>query len=273
MQVDKTGKVSLGHIYTQPDPRPYFTTLRDVDYVIPQLAKPYFGKLIEEYRQAHRTRIPTVLDLGCSYGINAALLKCDASMDELYDRYMGKAHLDHGTLLERDRELVAGGLPNLRFVGLDASRPALSYAHAAGFVDAAVNADLEARDPTPGECEILATADVVISTGCLGYITEKTISRIVAACGEHRPWMAHFVLRMFPFDPVADTLAAAGYRTHRREGMFRQRRFAGPLEQTKVLATLTDVGVDPTGLETEGWLYAELYISRPEKRPDQRDLP
>jgi carnitine O-acetyltransferase len=264
VQVDKTGKVCLDHIYTHPDPRPYFSTLRPLGYCIPQLAKPYFHKLIEEYRHVRRVAVPTVLDIGCSYGVNAALLKCDTSMEELYDRY-GAPAIAGDTLLARDRDLVGsrGGRSYLRFVGLDTSGPALSYALAAGFIDAAVHADLEERDPTEVERDGLATADLVISTGCLGYVTSKTIARIIAAHGEPKPWMAHFVLRMFPFAPVADCLAAAGYQTVRQDGLFRQRRFATPLEQAHVLDTLSAVGVDPRGLETDGWLYAEFYISRP----------
>ncbi|MGH3470050.1 MAG: class I SAM-dependent methyltransferase, partial [Thermocrispum sp.] len=89
MELDATGKVSLEHIYTQPDPRPYFTALRELDYCITQLAKPYFADLIDDYRQTRGMPVPQVLDVGCSYGINAALLRCDVSIDELYDRYTG----------------------------------------------------------------------------------------------------------------------------------------------------------------------------------------
>src|SRR5262249_60623985 len=88
---DATGKVALGHIYTQPDSRAYCSTPLELDYRIPELAKPYFANLIEERREAHGTRTQNVLDIGCSYGINAALLKCDATMDELYERYTGDA--------------------------------------------------------------------------------------------------------------------------------------------------------------------------------------
>ncbi len=75
--------------------------------------------------------------------------------------------------------------------------------------------------------------------------------------------MAHFILRMFPFDPIEETLAAAGYETVRRDGLCKQRRFATPEEQSSVLERLSDVGVDPSGLETGGWYYAQLYISKP----------
>ena len=268
MRADTTGKISLDHIYVQPDPRAYFTTLRDLDYSIPQLAKPYFTKLVREYRDATGVGEPTVVDLGCSYGINAALLRCDLTMDDLYERYSGPgtAGLALGELLERDRELVrARARRGIRFVGLDASEPALSYAVRAGFLDDAVHADLEKNDPTGPQRERLAEADLVISTGCVGYVTEKTIGRIVDAARDagRLPWMAHFVLRMFPFDPVEETLAAAGYETVRTGGLFMQRRFATEEERAGVLETLAAVGVDADGAETEGCLYARLHISRP----------
>ncbi|MEU6119148.1 class I SAM-dependent methyltransferase [Streptomyces sp. NPDC047117] len=267
MRFDTTGKVSLDHIYTQPDPRAYFTVLRTLDYCVPQLAKPYFAKLVKEYREDHRVAAPKVVDIGCSYGINAALLKYDVGMDELYARYGDEATagLTREELLARDRELSRARRPAhpTRVVGLDSSENALSYAREAGFLDDTVHADLENEDPTPDQRARMAGADLVFSTGCVGYVTERTLTRVVRAQGAHRPWMAHFVLRMFPFDPVERALAGLGYETTRVDGMFKQRRFASPEEQTLVLDTMSEAGVDATGLEAEGWLYAQLYVSRP----------
>jgi SAM-dependent methyltransferase len=208
-----------------------------------------------------------VLDIGCSYGINAALLKYDATMDELYARYAGqeRAGESREALLAHDRELARSRRPAqpVRFVGLDTSGSALSYALDAEFLDDAVHADLEEREPTPRQRAQFAGTDLVISTGCLGYVTERTLTRVVQAQGTRRPWMAHFVLRMFPFDPVERALAELGYRTVRAEGFFRQRRFASSQEQALVLDRMSAVGVNARGLEAEGWLYAQLYLSRP----------
>jgi carnitine O-acetyltransferase len=150
-----------------------------------------------------------------------------------------------------------------RFIGLDVSADALSYARSAGFVDDVVLADLEHADPTAEQRERLATADLAVSTGCIGYVTEQTIARVVRAGGDRPPWMAHFVLRMYPFDPIEECLAGFGYTTVRDERVFRQRMFVSPEEQAQVLGTLTEVGVDPRGREADGWLYARLFISRP----------
>jgi SAM-dependent methyltransferase len=259
------GKASLDHIYTAPDPRAYFTTLRKFDYAIPQLAKPHFGRLIDELAAGQPAEPVTVIDIGCSYGINAVLLRCDATMDELYERYGGidASAQTRDSLLARDRELVRTRTrrPGLRVVGLDVSTPALAYAREATFVDDTVEADLERDEPTADQAQQLAGAGLVISTGCIGYVTERTIGRVVEAAG--RPWMAHFVLRMYSFEPVAQCLAQAGYDTVRVNRMFKQRRFTSPEEQAQVLDTLDGVGVDPRGLEADGWLYAQLFISRP----------
>jgi SAM-dependent methyltransferase len=264
---DATGKVSLDHLYVQDDPRPYFRSLRRLGYCIPQLAKPYFTKLIQDQRQAERVEAPTVLDIGCSYGVNAALLKCDATIDELNEHYAraDDLRLTRDELLGRDRAFVRSRRDpgTIRVIGLDSSGPALAYAAAAGLLDSAIHADLENHDPTGPQRARLAEADLVISTGCIGYVTERTIRRVAEASPARRPPMAHFVLRMFPYAPVADSLAELGYETVHVAGLFRQRRFASPQEQSQVLDTLSAAGVDPTGLEAEGWLYAQLFLSLP----------
>ncbi|MEU2158649.1 class I SAM-dependent methyltransferase [Streptomyces sp. NPDC019396] len=267
MRFDTTGKVSLDDIYNQPDPRTYFRVLRPLGYCVPQLAKPYFVKYIQEYRESLQVAEPRVLDIGCSYGINAALVKYDATMDELYERYGDEARdaEPREALLSRDRELSRSRQPAqpIRFTGLDASADALAYAHEAGFLDDAIHADLEHHDPTPSQRAQLAGTDLVISTGCIGYVTERTLTRVMAAQGGRRPWMAHFVLRMFPFDAVEQALSGLGYRTTRVDELFRQRRFASEREQSLVLDGMSAAGVDARGLEAEGWLYAQLYLSRP----------
>ncbi|HEY1918576.1 MAG TPA: class I SAM-dependent methyltransferase [Streptosporangiaceae bacterium] len=265
-QYDETGKISFDDIYTQPDPRAYFSTLRPLEYCIPQLAKPYFRELCQQLRH-QRSGAVTILDIGCSYGVNAALLKCDLTMDDLYRRYCGAqaSAASRSALLAEDREFVrlSDRLPFTRFVGLDASLPALSYAKLAGFLDDAVHADLEERAATERECGQFAGTDLIISTGCVGYVTDQTIFQVLEANDGRPPWMAHFVLRMFPFEPMMESLVGLGYETVGLDRAFKQRRFASPQEQALILDTLSQAGVDPTGLEADGWLYANLYVSRP----------
>jgi carnitine O-acetyltransferase len=258
---DATGKASLDHIYTEPDPRAYFTTLRGLEYCIPQLAKPYFAEQIRR----HPSRTVQLLDIGCSYGVNAALLNGDATMDELYQRYADPAvhAMDHEALVARDRKRFAGRRARARIVGLDSSQPALDYAHQAGLLDDAVCADLENNPLTESQRARLAGTDLVISTGCIGYVGASTITKVATADADRRPWMAHFVLRMIPFEPIEESLRALGYDIERVDRLFRQRRFVSDEEQAQVVDTLRAADIDPHGLEDTGWLYAQLHLCRP----------
>lgn len=257
MPLDSTGKISFDHIYTEPDPRPFFSTLQRVGYDIPQRAKPYVAKLID----AHPAERPTLLDVGCSYGVSASLQRCATTIDEVYAHYTDPAVLamSRDELLEADRARITE-TSAARYYGLDSSAPALAYALSAGFLDETIHADFERDDPDSAQRALLEDVDIVVSTGAVGYVTEKTITRIARGA---RPWMAHFVLRMFSYTPVADSLAELGYETAEVDGVFRQRSFASEEEQAQIIGNLTAAGVDPTGLESEGSLYARLYVSQP----------
>ena len=103
-RLDQTGKIVLDHIYNEPDPRPYFSTLQALDYSIPGEAAPVFRRVIDALRAGGEAGSVNLIDLGCSYGVNAAILKHGLSMGDLYDRYAGgeTAGLDHDALVARE---------------------------------------------------------------------------------------------------------------------------------------------------------------------------
>ena len=108
----------------------------------------------------------------------------------------------------------------------------------------------------------------------MGYVTEKTFDSLLPAVTQgQQPWLGNFVLRMFPFDDIEQTLRQWGYVTEKLEGeTFVQRKFASPEEQAQVLEQLCDIGVDPTGKEDQGYLLAEFYLSRPAEAIAEKPL-
>lgn len=269
--LDETGKIVLDHIYDKPDPVSYFATLGRLDYVIPQEAGPVFRSAVQALRDLRGHDQVRALDVGCSYGVNAAILKCGLSMAELRETYApGRvAALDRDALVARDRALFAEALgdpsadPCLDVAGLDVSAPAVDYALDTGLLDAGIVADLESAPLRARAAAVVAERDLVISTGCVGYISPVTFSHLLEAAGEEKPWMVHFVLRMFDFAPFADVLGAHGYVTETVERTFPQRRFATPGERAAVLDNLSALGVDPSGKEDAGWYHADVFLSRP----------
>jgi hypothetical protein len=53
-----------------------------------------------------------------------------------------------------------------------------------------------------------------------------------------------------------------------KSAAFVQRRFQDEDEANQVLDILKRKGVDPTGLESEGLLFAELFVSRPREEAE-----
>ena len=263
-------KANLNHIYDQDDPRAYFRELKKLDYAIPGAAKPIFQKLISHLRR-HRDDTVRILDLGCSYGVNAALLKHDLSMEELYEHWGQKELADSASedVIAHDESFFAefDDTDGIEVIGLDQAQNAISFAEEVGLLDEGLAEDLETGPLSARGKEELATVDLVTSTGCVGYVTEKSFARMLPTLTEGRPpWIANFVLRLFPFDAIEATLNDWGYVTEKLEGQtFVQRRFASADEQEQVLEQLGDQGIEPTGKEIGGHLVAEFYLSRPAK--------
>ncbi len=265
LSYDAAGKINLNNIYNNSDPTAYFSTLSRLSYRIPQDAKPRFQQLIEARRNTTETEASKVVDLGCSYGVNSALLKHGFSMDELYRIYETAEADDPAFLLQRDRDGYAGRSDGaLEMVGVDPAGRAVSYAVDAGILDAGVATNLEEREPTAQDVAAIENADLIISTGCVGYVTEISLERLLQASLDSRPWMAHFVLRMFDFGAAEEMLSQHGYVTEKLQGLFPQRRFASTEEQQHVLDNLSRLGIDATGAEETGWYLAELHVARPE---------
>lgn len=259
-------KANFDAIYEMPDPREYVRVLCGLDYVIPDLAKGTFRAAAHALEQ-YRGRPVKVLDLGCSYGINAALLRYPLDIDLVAQRYgaMTDCALSTAELIELDRHYFrAWPTRPMTLVGLDRSRPAITYATAVGLLDAGLTCDLEKAPPSAQARQMLQGVDLVISTGCVGYVGERTFHHILSAIEGPPPWVLSFVLRMFSFDAIASRLAIHGLVTEKLEGVtFIQRRFHSASECREVLDALAARGIATDGKESEGLYHAELYVSRP----------
>ena len=277
-EAQNEGKSNLDHVYTQADPRPYFSTLKPLHYIIPEQAKSIFEALCETLEADRPEEEITVVDVGCSYGVNSALLKYDISMDDLYRCYSshGSDDLTRAELLSRDREMLdhCPRNENLNLIGLDTSEEAVHYAMEAGYLDQGIVSNLEQDELTSREAEIINNADMIISTGCVGYITKKTFSSLLKPFKTNSlPWVASFVLRMFPYDSIIHELDGKGLLTEKLlEHEFVQRDFESDEEKSHVIERLDTIGIDPAGKEAEGKYYADFFLSRLEEEIQENPL-
>ena len=272
----KSGKTNFEVIYDLEDPREYFNTLGNFGYCIPQHGQRVFSELIEARRAGvngngtgeGRTK---VVDVCCSYGVIAALLKHDIVIDDLYTRYRSEelAGLSSEELARADAafygERMKEGAPEV--VGVDVARHAVSYGLRSGVLDAGFAENLEEDEPTEELRRAVSGTDLLTITGGVGYISESTFERLLGCmAGEdgRLPWIAVFALRWVSYDDISDVLSSFGLVTEKLAGRtFTQRRFTGAEEREYVLEELAEMDVDTTGREDTGWYHANFYLSRP----------
>jgi hypothetical protein len=265
---NEQSKANFDHVYDLPDPRGYYQTLGALDYRAPEHGSRVFSALLRTVRAAHGTT-PKVLDLCCSYGVNAALLKLDLTLDDLYARYgSGElAGLTPEELAASDANFYAERrrLAPPEVVGTDVAANAVSYALRAGLLDAGTAEDLENNEPTEGLRRAARGTGLVTVTGGVGYVWQRTFERVLScvADGGSVPWVAAFAVRFVDYAPIAAVLYRYGLVTEKLSTRtFKQRRFENPGERDHVLRQLAEAGMDPAGKEEAGWYHADLYLSR-----------
>ncbi|HBK90639.1 MAG TPA: hypothetical protein DDZ68_03085 [Parvularcula sp.] len=266
-------KFNFDDVYNLPDPRRYYRTLGALDYRIPSEARPVFEAVIDALAPAS----PTIVDVGCSYGVNAAMIKYGLDFADLVARYRAtsaRASSVAETIFDdaafyADRAVMR----EAKFVGVDIAAEAAGYGKAVGLLDEAVTQNLEAAPASARTAWAVEGADLIITTGAVGYVTEQTFEAIMVAAKGAPPCVAAFSLRQFPFDRIADRLADFGLDAEKLEGRyFPQRKFADAEEMAGALSALDALGIDAKGLESEGRYFAEFYFAAPRSGPKLSDL-
>lgn len=269
-------KASFDHIYDLDDPRGYFNTLGKLDYQSPQHGSTVFSSLLKEMKLEGRPA--KVLDLCCSYGVNAALLKHEICLDDLYSRYKSDplASLSSDELAAEDAKFYEERSVQTppEVVGVDVAGNAVTYALRAGLLDEGFAEDLESEEPSVALKEAVSGTDMVTVTGGIGYVWENTFDRVLSCLYEEdMPWVATMPLRMVDYAPLSGLLAEHGLATEKLTGRtFQQRQFFDDREREQVLGQLEAADIDSTGKEDTGWYHSELYLSRPAEDVDRMPL-
>lgn len=252
--------------YDQSWPHAYYQAHLALDYMICDRARPVFERIIDDLRRQRPHHPLKIIDVGASYGLNAALLGCRLTLDDLYAAYT----LQDGPLAPRNLEDHQAFFTHqrrredLEFVGLDPSRRALHYAREVGLIGATVAANLETEHLSETDRDALRGADLIISTGCVGYATARTFQQVYEATADSRPWVASFAMHPFSYGEIAAMLVGFGLVTtesaHLRQ---RQRRFSTEHERSSILTLMAQRGMDDRLERATGYIYAAFHLSTP----------
>jgi carnitine O-acetyltransferase len=265
-------KANFDDIYTSPTPHAYINTMAEHGYEIGERARPYCIAAVELLLEKNRDSRPIhMLDIGCSYGMGSAFVKYGCSFDEMVGFFSTRAPEDPEEACDvtRDWLEVTPEPFDICTVGLDSSRPAIRFAKKAGMLDYGIVRDFEnSMDRlTVEETSWLRRCDLLMCTGAIGYITDRTLTQVLENFGkdglnEYGPIAVLTCLRMFDTTPIANAFERSGLKLKKVPGiMLPQRNFTNQNEQREILKILHEKGVDTSEWEDRGKLFAELFIA------------
>jgi hypothetical protein len=267
-------KKDFTDIYTQKFPDAYLKEMKELHYRIPDKTKPLYLSLAEQIIQK-LSRPINILDIGSSYGINSALLKYELEMSDLDDFFLQ----EENTTLEQTKQFFEK-IPsknNLNFYQVDISEPALRFSEQAKLCKKGICVNLETGNLPIKE---LPSFDMVIATGCIGYIGYKAFSNLFELIKKQqsespeseidKPLFAFSVLRMFDMEKIQKTFDYYGYTLVKTDlKPIRQRRFFDIDEQNQTISLLNKKGIDTRDFEDDGHFYADFYVASAKRLENQ----
>ncbi len=273
-EIANDAKTKFDNVYVSPTPHAYIASMAQFGYEIGEQARPYCISAAELLRDLNRAAWPVqMLDVGCSYGIGSAFVKFGCSFREMVAFFATRCPKEYWKACEATRAWLNVTSPtcDVRAVGLDSSEPAVNFAVDAGLLDGGIARNLESEDVelTEDEKAWFRSCNLLISTGAVGYITEKTLGRVLTHLGkdspcEYGPFAVVTILRMFDSAPIQACFEQHGLKFGRVEGIrLPQREFTDVKERESVLSLLNDRGLDTQEWEDTGKHYAELYVAGP----------
>ena len=264
----RSGFVGVKHDFTDaynaPSPRPLFKVYRNLDYKVPYHIEHFLAALTRFARRVNEAQSTRLVDIGCSYGINALMLKHGC-------RYTGIAE----TILDGDgpdgslQSALRGqgdAVKDMQVIGLDSSVNAIQFCEQGDLQDHSFCVNLELEEIPVEARKPLSSANFILSSGVYGYISEVTTRKLVLAVAEQEAlWVCNFVLRPIDYSPTIRVLDTLGFATESAPVLFPHRRFGSDAEREATIAFIRRSGNDPSPEIATNYLYTRLYISRSRK--------
>ncbi len=179
-------------------------------------------------------------------------MKYNLTMSDLDDFF-----LEQEPSIEQSKQFFENLSPDdtLDFYQIDISQPALKFSENTGLCKKGICVNLESGNLP---IQDLPQADMIIATGCIGYIGYKAFSNLFELIkktatesnlesSEKGPVFAFSVLRIFDMEKIQKVFDHYGYSLSE--------------EKYKTISLLHGKGIDTKWLEDDGHFYADFYIA------------
>jgi len=266
-------KKDFTDIYTQDSPYRYLKEMDRLEYSISDSTKPLYNSIIEQLEET-LSRPVNVLDLGSSYGINSSLMKYNLTMSELSNFFLNGSEPTKNETKQFYEECTSND--NMNFYQIDISEEALKFSEEMNLCERGINVDLEAEKLN--FLESLPRMDIVIATGCVGYIGYKAFLNLLKVIKNRQsnsiesetkynaPIFAFSVLRMFDMKDIKEVFEMYNYSIVKSDiKPIRQRSFSDPKEKERTVSLLHDMKIDTKKYEDDDNFYADFYIAKSKK--------
>ena len=263
-------KTSFHAAYAAPTPHRYLHNMTAVDYRMADYMNPFLTAVVDASVSPPQQRPVRILDLGCSYGVSGALLKTGCAYQELAKFFRYETSSEYSSCVTESKRWLESRVAreDVEVVGFDSSAEAIRFATASRMIDKGITRNLEENESelTEDERSLIRQCDVLLSTGVIGYVTEKTVNPILDEFGHdvRGPLGAvaiMSVLELFDPKPIAESFAEHGYRFGQLQIRMPQRRFADEKEREGMLEALRDRGKPTAVQDSEDQMFANLYVA------------
>ncbi|MDZ7844338.1 MAG: hypothetical protein U5K99_06015 [Anaerolineales bacterium] len=270
-------KTRFDSTHFAPDPRSYYGgVMHGLEYRNAASSVPVFAAAWRTVTALRQPSAPAMLDMASGYGVVSALMRYNIALDELLSRYVDPAiqALPASAVVARDRAWfhesgMRAEAP--RSIGLDISSEALTYGEEAGLFDAVFAEDLAEGSASAALREALGDCVLMVEAGSIAHMAPRILTELLAVCPEPKPWVLTAPVRGNHRAEAVEAMRAAGLVVERMPARpFPVRRFVDADEQARACAEVRRQGLDPSGIETTGYLHGCLFLARP---ADETDLP
>jgi hypothetical protein len=246
-------------IYTQDSPYEYLKEMNRLEYSIPDSTKPLYNSIIEQFEDASSRPI-NILDLGSSYGINSSLMKYDLTMSELNDFFLNGSEPTKKETKQFYEECTSDD--NMNFYQIDISEEALKFSEEMNLCVRGMNVDLEAE-----KLNLLGSLpkiDIVIATGCIGYIGYKAFANLLKVIKNRQSNSIESETdRMFDMEDIEEVFETYDYSIVKSDiKPIHQRNFSDPKEKAQTISLLHDMEINTKKYEDGGNFYADFYVAK-----------
>lgn len=261
--VDPNGFMSAKFNFTEPynssSPAPLLEVYRRLNYCVPYHVEHFVGLLVSRLAERHGLSRARLVDLGCSYGLTALLMQQGLSYDELTPET-----LERWNEAPAEAPSAANGPGGVEVLGTDPSVNAIDFCQRTGVQAWSWAGDLEDEELPGSLREVAGGTNFVLSSGAYGYITEKSVCRVLDHVEDpSRVWVGNFALTPLSYLSSAVAFANYGLVTEAAPVLFPHRRFSSRVEMEGTINALSAAGIDAQAEREHGYLFTRFYLSRP----------